>query len=73
MSNVTAITDRKTDLAELVAEDKKQRGEQCLAEVNASLKANNCMVNVFVIIGEMKVPLSAVISLPVEISIDAAA
>ena len=66
------MTDEKIDLAALVAEDKRVRGEKCLEEVNASLKANNCVVNVFVVVSGIKVPLSTVIALPTEVSIDAA-
>lgn len=70
---VVSILDKKEslDLAALVAEDKRARGAKCLEEVNASLKAHNCTVNIFVYIGGQKVPLNAIIGAQVEISLDA--
>ena len=55
----------------MIAADKKQRGEHCMEVVNAALKADNCTVNIFIILQGQRVPINMIIGVPLEISIDA--
>jgi len=73
-TKVSSLAEKKTDkadLAAMIAEDKKQRTEKCVEVVNQALKDHGCTVNLFVHIGDQKFPINAIITAPIEISIDA--
>lgn len=70
--SVTSIEEHKatTDLAVLVAADKKERGERCVEIVNNALKEHNCIVNIFVVLDNQRIPIGRIVGAQVEISID---
>lgn len=53
-----------------IAELKLMNATKCFEALNLLLESHNCVANVYVTIGSQKVPIAALLNVPVEVSIE---